>query len=221
MNKNFFKKVDEQHNLLIEETKIRKKPKKIRISGKELHVFRNVLDPTFGLSSKILLKSMKIKKNDIVLDMGTGCGVQAIFAALKGAKKVIGIDINKDAVKCAKYNVKKHILSKIVEIRYGNLFAPIQNEKFDEIVANLPFRAKKANSIFELSIRDEKSKILKEFIKKVTDFLKPNGKIFLCYSNKGNTALLNKLLEKYEFRYEKVNEMNEGSVRYFVYEIRK
>jgi len=44
----------------------------------------------------------------MIFDFGTGSGRLAIGAALLGAKKVVGIDIDKECLRAAKENLKRH-----------------------------------------------------------------------------------------------------------------
>ncbi len=48
------------------------------------------------------------KKNTGLLDVGTGSGILAIAASLLGIEKVVGIDIDHQAILCAQKNVKKN-----------------------------------------------------------------------------------------------------------------
>jgi release factor glutamine methyltransferase len=73
-----------------------------------------------------------------VLDMGTGSGVCAVFAA-KRARRVVAIDINSAAVRCARINALMNHVEHKVEVRYGDLFAPVRDERFDLILFNPPF----------------------------------------------------------------------------------
>jgi methylase of polypeptide subunit release factors len=73
-----------------------------------------------------------------VLDMGTGSGIGAIFAARAGYR-VIGVDLNLEAVRCARINVLLNRLEDRVEIRHGDLFAPVVGEQFDLVLFNPPF----------------------------------------------------------------------------------
>jgi SAM-dependent methyltransferase len=47
-------------------------------------------------------------KNKTVIDLGCGHGSMCVYMALKGAKKVIGLDINKRLIQFAKENVKEN-----------------------------------------------------------------------------------------------------------------
>ena len=73
-----------------------------------------------------------------VLDMGTGSGIGAIFAARRGAR-VVAVDINPEAVRCARMNVLLNRLEDRVEVRQGDLFAPVAGQLFDLVLFNPPF----------------------------------------------------------------------------------
>jgi HemK-related putative methylase len=73
-----------------------------------------------------------------VLDMGTGSGVCALFAA-RHARRVVAVDINPAAVRCAGVNAQLNQLEHKIEVRCGDLFAPVSGERFDLILFNPPF----------------------------------------------------------------------------------
>jgi release factor glutamine methyltransferase len=73
-----------------------------------------------------------------VLDMGTGSGVCAVFAA-KHARRVVAVDINPAAVRCARINALLNNLEHKIEVRHGDLFEPVREQQFDLILFNPPF----------------------------------------------------------------------------------
>src|SRR5512135_3303161 len=56
-----------------------------------------------------------------VIDIGTGTGLGAIFAARQGAR-VVATDINPEAVRCARLNVSVNHLEDRIDVRLGDLF---------------------------------------------------------------------------------------------------
>jgi SAM-dependent methyltransferase len=72
------------------------------------------------------------------LDVGTGCGILAIFAADRGYK-VTAIDIEPAAVSCARANAILNRVEDRVAVLQGDLFAPVGGQAFDVVVFNLPF----------------------------------------------------------------------------------
>jgi protein-L-isoaspartate O-methyltransferase len=71
------------------------------------------------------------------LDVGTGSGVQAIWAA-RHCERVVAVDINPKALNLAAFNAHLNGVDN-VEFRQGNLFEPVAGERFDLIVSNAPY----------------------------------------------------------------------------------
>ena len=72
-----------------------------------------------------------------VLDLGTGCGIQAMHA-VRFADRVVATDISERALRLARLNVALNGIEG-VEFRLGSLFEPVAGERFDRIVSNPPF----------------------------------------------------------------------------------
>ncbi len=71
------------------------------------------------------------------LDVGTGCGIQALFAALH-CERVVGVDINPRALNFAAFNAALNQIENL-EWRLGSLFEPVAGETFDLVVSNPPY----------------------------------------------------------------------------------
>lgn len=71
------------------------------------------------------------------LDLGTGCGIQALHAA-RHAEHVVATDISRRALWFARFNASLNGVRNI-EFRLGSLFEPVAGERFDHIVSNPPF----------------------------------------------------------------------------------
>jgi len=72
-----------------------------------------------------------------VLDLGTGCGIQALRAR-RYADEVVATDLSARALEYAALNL---LIDGVdgVELRAGSLFEPVAGETFDRIVSNPPF----------------------------------------------------------------------------------
>ncbi len=71
-----------------------------------------------------------------VLDLGTGCGIQALLAA-RHADAIVATDINPRALRYTELNAELNDVS--LDVRAGSLFEPVAGEHFDLIVSNPPF----------------------------------------------------------------------------------
>jgi methylase of polypeptide subunit release factors len=71
------------------------------------------------------------------LDLGTGCGIQAMHAS-RFSGQVIATDISRRALDYARFNADLNGIANI-EFRFGSMFDPVRGEQFDLIVSNPPF----------------------------------------------------------------------------------
>ena len=72
-----------------------------------------------------------------VLDLGTGCGIQAMHAS-RFADEIVATDISERALAIARMNLELNRIAG-VEFRLGSLYEPVTGERFDRIVTNPPF----------------------------------------------------------------------------------
>jgi protein-L-isoaspartate O-methyltransferase len=72
------------------------------------------------------------------LDLGTGCGVQALHLAAHSGR-VVATDVNRRALGIARFNVRLNEVDDLVEVRDGSFFEPVRDERFDLIATNPPF----------------------------------------------------------------------------------
>ncbi len=72
------------------------------------------------LASEILTFAKNDIKNNIVIDLGCGTGIFSIGVLLLGAKFVIGIDIDKESIFCAKENLNNLKSIDIINKLYNN-----------------------------------------------------------------------------------------------------
>ncbi|MEZ0492430.1 methyltransferase [Kineococcus sp. TBRC 1896] len=72
-----------------------------------------------------------------VLDVGTGCGIQALHAS-RHARRVTATDTSERALDLAAVNAALNEVS--LDLRHGSLFGPVRDgELFDLVVSNPPF----------------------------------------------------------------------------------
>jgi len=165
------------------------------------HVFRvdeNVYEP--AEDTFLLAENLHLEKGELVLEIGTGCGIVAIIAAEKAAK-VVATDINPYALKCAVANAKQNKVANKIEFRLGNLFEPIRpNEKFDLIIFNAPYlpseKPLENQSLIEKAWSGGRNgrELINPFISQVSKFLKQKGRVLLVQSN---ISSITKTLQKF------------------------
>ena len=72
------------------------------------------------------------------LDLGTGCGVQALHLATH-SDRVVATDVNQRALAIARFNAHLNDVDDVIDVRDGSFFAPVAGERFDLIATNPPF----------------------------------------------------------------------------------
>jgi len=159
--------------------------KKVYFRDYIFHVYESVYEP--AEDSFLFAENSAVKKDEVVLDVGTGCGILGIIAADKAAK-VIMVDINPYAVRCAKENAKLNgVLDKVLFVQ-GDLFAPIRvEEKFDSILFNAPYLPSEPFEDISWLGRAWAGgvagrQVVDRFIWEASEYLKENGCIFLMQS---------------------------------------
>lgn len=74
---------------------------------------------------------------ETALDLGTGCGIQAMHLSRHSAR-VLATDISARALWLAGLNAELNGI-RTIDLRLGSLFEPVAGERFDQIASNPPF----------------------------------------------------------------------------------
>jgi len=168
---------------------------KVRVNNKFFYVYPGVVIPS--IQSMFLLENTTIRAGEDVLDIGSGSGIQAIFAAQQ-ARSVVATDLSVDAVENTKFNVKGHKLEKIIDSRQGDLFGPIStDEKFDVIIFNIDYPYDvKSQGLW---------KVHERFFDEVKTYLKPGGRIYYQAGLIANIPKIYSMIAKNKLRIMKMN----------------
>ncbi len=217
LSKNQIEKIKKWHKqTLVQSTFVQNK--EIKALNKRFIILPGVFPPIFP-DSIILAENVlkEVKRNDKVLDIGTGSGIQAIFAASKSTK-IIATDINIWALKCAKINIRKYNMQNKISLIRSNLFSKIIGT-FDLIIFNPPFRWFKPKNISEKSEMDENYLTLQHFFKTVRKFLSKNGRIIMVFSDSGDVDFFESLIIKNNFHFKIISKKKSEGWLYEVYKI--
>jgi release factor glutamine methyltransferase len=130
-----------------------------------------------------VITNTRPKPTDTVLELCTGCGIIALHLA-QTAQTVHATDVNPYAVANARHNATINNLTN-VHIHHGDLYEPVNNRRFDLIVANPPYVPTPPNwqkqDIIEKSWNAGPNgrKLLDRIIAGLPTHLKPDGR-FIC-----------------------------------------
>lgn len=169
--------------------------------GKEFVGYPNVYSPVIfpGASKQ---KSFSIQEGESFLEIGCGTGVFSIIAALEGAKEVVAIDINPDAVANTLENAKRHGVESKVAVMQGDMFNSLdKTAKFDVIFFNIPFCHRVGTRVttdLEKSLFDPEHELLCRYLAEGKQFLKEGGRLLLGYSTThGDIELMRQWAQQY------------------------
>ena len=173
----------------IEEMKRRDRPVANLLGGNKIIALPNVY--AGWLDSELMCEVIQIPRDAVVLDLCTGTGVIAIKAVQLGAKQVIAVDLNPEAVKSAKLNADT--LKVNMDVREGSLFEPVKGMTFDVIIINPPYINHEAADKTEICFWDGGNSVTRQFFDEYRGYLKPGGKAYLAWGDFADIDLLQTL----------------------------
>jgi release factor glutamine methyltransferase len=161
-----------------------------RVLGMPIMVIPGVANPKLlrtGAFFASRIDAQLIRPGTSVLDMGTGSGVCALFAA-RHAQRVVAVDISAAAVRCTRLNAALNHLEDRVDIRHGDLFAPVAGERFDLVLFNPPFLLGAPKDDRDATWRS--SDAARRFAAGLGDHLEPSGAALVLLSSFGDACAL-------------------------------
>lgn len=157
---------------------------------KGLKIIQNKDGFCFGIDSVLLSDFAKdLKKDSVVIDIGTGTGIIGILLCGKTKlKKIYGIEIQKEVADMAKRSIELNNLQEkfeIINCDINDIFEYVQPNSIDCIVTNPPY--KKLNT--GLKNEDKKQMIsrhevkcaLEDIIEKSNKLLKDKGEFYMVH----------------------------------------
>ncbi len=188
-------------------------------------VFRSLKFKVYGSvyrpsdDSLMLAEHARALKGE-VLDVGTGCGIAAITnASANPENKVVGVDINHEAVLCAEKNAERNGITN-VKFFESDLFSALCGERFGFILFNPPYLPTKHEEKLKGGITaafdggKDGREVLDRLLSEFEGYLAEKGTLLLIQSSLNNpekTAMILKergfrteILEKQDFFFEKI-----------------
>ena len=130
-----------------------------------------------GGASRTLAEMVISAPVERALDLGTGCGIQALLVS-RHAGVVVATDISARALAFAELNAQLNGVRNI-EFRHGSMFEPVVGESFDLIVSNPPFViTPRVSDVTAYEYRDGGlvgDALVERFLRAVPQHLAPGG----------------------------------------------
>lgn len=207
------------------ETKAKEGTYRINIDDIVLDIYPYVFPPQspHSESSKAVYNILNHVKDKKILDIGTGPATLAIYAAKKGAY-VDAVDIDKNAVNCAKHNVIINNLSDKVSVYYSDMFSNIKKNPYDLIIANLPILDADDVDNKYLSLFDKGYTSHRKLFEQAKDYLTEDGKIIMCHADLESRNAFNeleKMASEYNWKHNVIAFENSLGHEWRTYEFQK
>lgn len=155
---------------------------------KGLKIIQNKDYYTFTSDSVILANFIKLKKEDICCEIGTGCGVISILMTAKNNfNKIYAFEIQSEMFELAKKNVKLNNLEDKIEIIHDNIMNfndYFKKNSFDCLFSNPPYmlsNGKNENTVRNIA-RHDNSLSIEELCSTASQMLKHGGRFYLVYT---------------------------------------
>lgn len=201
--------------------------------GLELIVHEGVFSPKHFNGYEIFTRNFPTVEGEEILEVGCGTGVTGLYLAQNGAKRVVLVDINSNAIENTRENALRNGIDNY-DVRESDIFSAIRDdEQFDTIYWNMPFMPASENyqfgSMLERALFDPGYKLTEQFLQEAPTYLKDNGRVLIGWGDSENNEFgsprrLHQLVEQYGFSIkllveEKSTEQN--PVVFQMYELRR
>jgi release factor glutamine methyltransferase len=185
------------------------------VAGLPIVVLPDVFNPALLRSGEFLVQQLgAILTGSRVLDLGSGSGAAGVAAA-RGGCAVTAVDINPAAVRCTRINALLHDVA--LDIRHGDLFAPVRGERFDVVLFNPPYYRGVPRDPLDHAWRSPD--LIERFSLELADHLTPRGYALLVLSSDGEQAAFLQAVVHRQLTYQPVAERDFLNEQMTVYRI--
>ncbi|HET9226144.1 MAG TPA: methyltransferase, partial [Thermoanaerobaculia bacterium] len=128
-------------------------------------------------------------------------------------------DLNPEAVRCARINALLNRLENQIEVRQGDLFGPVEGERFDLILFNPPFFRGEPKGLFDLAWRSVD--VLERFAAGLPHALTEDGCALILLSTDGDPEGMLKALAAHDLKVEPAVRRDYGNEVMTIYCVRR
>ncbi|MEV4053567.1 methyltransferase [Amycolatopsis sp. NPDC049688] len=185
--------------------------------GRAWTLLPGVFAPTLTMSTALFTEWLPYPVNGSFLEVGTGAGVTAVSAALRGCASVTAADISAAAADNARVNAERHGVSDRVRVLRTDLFDAIEpGTRYDVIfwnsnVINAPDEFAYTDDL-QWAFFDRHYDTHRRYLAQAGRFLNPGGRLFLGFNSLGDWVTLTELAREagFEVRTERTTQGQVG-----------
>lgn len=134
--------------------------------------------PSNTKSVRVFLATLPPSRGKRVLELCSGTGVATLMAAKAGATHAWAVDITERCTHFAAFNARLNDLEHVTSLQ-GDLYAPLEGQQFDCIVAHPPYIPSTSTEIIYRDGGEDGEQITRAIIGKLPEYLALDG-IFHC-----------------------------------------
>jgi release factor glutamine methyltransferase len=204
-------------------------PYKVECMGLSWWILPGVFDPTKGYAGMLFAEVAMEKphRRGMILNIGCGCGIDAIMSAKK-SHEVHAVDINPRALVCTQINAEMHGVSGRMAIYESDLFMSVPQElRFDFIYFNGPFLSPSSPVVsdvgttrggIEMTFHDENYQLMKSFLEQAPSHLTKNGGVIISAATaNGCLDSLVEYTEEFGYRRTVLKKLKRGGEEVYVF----
>ena len=168
------------------------------LNGK-LEIIQSRQGYRFSVDALLLAEFVSVKSEDVVVDLGAGCGIISLFLAVKSeAAFVFGLELQEELASQAQRNIALNKLEDKIAVIRGDLrHLPLGSRFAHVVVCNPPYRREKSGQINPDSIkaiaRHELSTKVDDILSAGKTLLKPRGRLTLIYPSNRLAEIFEKM----------------------------
>ncbi len=190
------------------------------IAGLRLSIPPGVFHPGIYFSTPIFLRFLQQIdfQEKSVLDVGTGSGLLALFAAKKGAQ-VTALDLNPQAATTARRNAAANDLA--LEVLESDLFAALPaGRRFDLVLVNPPYYPRSPRGLAELAFfAGENLDYFERFFRQIERVVHPQTITWLILSEDCEWDNIQSIAARHGHTLSVVFEQKKWGERFFVAQV--
>ena len=155
----------------------------------KLQVIQKKKGYRFSMDAVLLSQFVKIRKDERVVDLGTGCGIlPLLLSQTTKARSFVGVEIQGELAECAKKNVLLNHLEdrmSILQEDLRELGKTLPPGSFDVVLSNPPYRKYRSGrinpSVEKAIARHEMRGTLEELISVASYLLPAKGRCYVIF----------------------------------------